>query len=91
MPDVYPDDITITALNMRSLNSGKVYLTELMDKSAIVLIVEHRLYSNKLYKLNDLNQHYDVSAKASGDLELAHQNVKAGHCGLCDVLEERFK
>ena len=76
------NNITVTGFNMRSLNSGKMYLNQLMDKSDIVFIAEHRLYSNELFKLNDVNQLYDVYAKASSDLDREHQNVRSGHCGV---------
>jgi len=74
--------ITISGFNMRSLNCGRLYVQELMDKSDIIGIAEHRLYNNELYKLNDINCNYDIHAKASSDLQVQDQNIRSGHCGI---------
>lgn len=82
--------ISITGFNMRSLNSSIPYLCKLTRNSDIVFIAEHRLYANELCKLNDIDQDFDVYAKASGDLNPANQNIKAGHCGIAILWRKEF-
>ena len=82
MMSTHSNALTITGFNMRSLNSSKPYLCHLLRKSDIVFMAEHRLYGNELYKLHDIDESFDVCAKASGDLDHANQNTRAGHCGI---------
>lgn len=76
--------LTITAYNVRSLGSGKVYINELLEQndSDVLFLSEHRLYDNELHKLNIINDKYDINAKASSDLDARNQSHKAGHCGI---------
>ena len=57
--------LTITGYNVRSLNSGKEYVNELLTKvnTDILFISEHRLYSNELHKLGSINEGYEVFVK----------------------------
>jgi len=82
MSNVRSNHLTVTSYNGRSLNSSISYLNKLMNNSDILVLQEHRLYSNELHKLNDINRNYHVHAKASKDLDPVHQNCNPGHCGI---------
>ncbi len=74
--------LSITAYNMRTLRCAAPYINMLMETSDIVVLAEHRLYNNELYKLKDINDSYEYHAKASADLCDSQGIRKPGHCGI---------
>ncbi len=74
--------LSITAYNMRTLRCAAPYINVLMETSDIIVLAEHRLYSNELYKLKEINDSYEYHAKASADLCDSQGIRKPGHCGI---------
>ena len=74
--------LRITAWNLRSMSCAKPYIKELLQCSDILAISEHRLYPSELYKLNDIDQKFDVLSKSSSDLNENNQSMSYGHGGV---------
>ena len=53
-----------------------------MSFSDVVVVSEHRLYSNELHKLEYINDDFVVQAKASSSLRNEKQTHVIGHCGI---------
>lgn len=78
----FTNELTITGWNVRSLSCAKPYMKCLMSVADILVISEHRLYQNELFKLEQINDQFLVHAKSSADLKCEKQSQVIGHCGI---------
>ncbi len=76
------ESITVTAYNMRTLRGATPYITELMSAADVLILSEHRLYPEELYKLNEISSEYEFHSKASSDLDSTALHRIPGHCGI---------
>lgn len=79
-PDI--DHLRCAAWNMRSLSSGQIYLKELMLCNDIIAVSEHGLYDCQLWRLNQVNEQFNVLAKSCKVLNDCDCNRKVGHSGV---------
>lgn len=69
---------------MRSLTPGLPYLRHMMQTMDIIAVhvSEHGLFECQLWKLNDANHNFNVTAKASKGLKDDMCNRSIGHSGV---------
>ena len=79
---VMANQLSITAWNIRSLSCARPYINELLHNTDILVLSEHRLFSNELYKLGEINTEYDFVAKASQSLDNRENSKGGGHSGI---------
>ena len=80
------DLFTATAWNMNcKFRAGKPYLSSLLGQSTVMVLNEHALYPNELYKLKHLHPDFNAYGKASRDLDERNFGSIPGHCG-CAIM-----
>ena len=82
--------LCIVSWNMRSLNTARPYIKQLMQNSDIVVLSEHRLYRNELHKLEGIDEDFQIRAKCSKDLCVENQASINGHCGIAICWRNTF-
>jgi exonuclease III len=75
------NEIKYVAWNIRGLSSGLPYLKQLMKTADIVAVSEHGLYNCELWKLDQVDSNFHVTAKACKVLSDRECNKKVGHSG----------
>ena len=78
--------LTATTWNMNMrFRSGKPYLFSLLENTTIMVLNEHALYPNELFKLKNLHTDFNAFGKASRDLDDRNFGSIPGHCG-CAIM-----
>lgn len=76
------ETIELAAWNMRSYSTGLSYLRYMMQTVDIAAVSEHGLYESQLWKLQEVNIEFDVTAKACKMLDEERANYCIGHSGI---------
>lgn len=75
---MYNSGLVLTGWNAHGLNTGYVYLLELLERSDIVVVSEHWLPENELFKLSHVHTEFNVSAVAGQELSLTSSHSWGG-------------
>ncbi len=74
--------LTAMSWNMRSFGCATPYIQTLMNVTDILMLSEHRMYANELYKLKVINKDFDYYCKSSHDLTDKDVTSRPGHGGI---------
>ena len=75
-------EISIGSWNVKGLAGSRPYLLDLLQVTDICVVVDHHLYQNQLYKLNDVSSNHDVYARSCRLLNEAYINEVMGYGGV---------
>ena len=82
--------LSLVSWNMRSFSCAVPYVQELLKEADILMLSEHRLFHQELYKLEMISTHFQWAAKSSDDLNLKDVTTKSGHCGVAMCWKKSF-
>ena len=70
--------ISISALNVKGIHTSFAYVTDLMKSNDVIVVSEHWLPNQQLYKLKHINPDFNCCAKAGNQVDMFSSHAWGG-------------